>query len=143
MTINGVLAGLVAVTAGCNVFDPGSAILVGLVAGVLVDIAVLFIDKIQIDDPVGAIAVHGINGLFGTIAVGLFASEDGLFFGGGIDLLATQAIGVLVIGSFSFIVTFIIMKIMKRTIGIRVNRSEENAGIDAVSFGVEAYTTFE
>lgn len=143
MTINGVLAGLVAVTAGCNVLDSGSAIIIGLIAGVLVDIAVLFIDKIKIDDPVGAIAVHGVNGLFGTIAVGLFASEDGLFFGGGTELLATQAIGVLVIGSFSFVVTFIIMKIMKKTIGIRVNRSEESAGIDAVSFGVEAYTTFE
>ena len=143
MTINGVLAGLVAVTAGCNIIDSGSAIIIGLIAGVLVDIAVLFIDKIKIDDPVGAIAVHGVNGLFGTIAVGLFASEDGLFFGGGTDLLITQAIGVLVIGSFSFIITFIIMKIMKKTIGIRVNRSEENAGIDAVSFGVEPYTTFE
>ncbi|GAA4955675.1 ammonium transporter [Algibacter agarivorans] len=143
MTINGVLAGLVAVTAGCNVVDSGSAIIIGLIAGVLVDMAVLFIDKKRIDDPVGAIAVHGVNGLFGTIAVGLFASENGLFFGGGTDLLATQAIGVFVIGSFSFVVTFIIMKIMKKTIGIRVNRSEESAGIDAVSFGVEAYTTFE
>ncbi len=143
MTINGVLAGLVAITAGCNVLDPSSAIIVGLIAGTLVDIAVIYIDKIRIDDPVGAIAVHGINGLFGTLAVGLFASEDGLFFGGGIDLLVTQALGVLVIGSFSFIVTFIIMKIMKKTIDIRVNRSEERAGIDAVSFGVEAYTTFE
>ncbi|WP_298556177.1 ammonium transporter [uncultured Algibacter sp.] len=143
MTINGVLAGLVAITAGCNVMDSGSAIIIGLIAGILVDMAVLFIDKTKIDDPVGAIAVHGVNGLFGTIAVGLFASEDGLFFGGGTELLLTQAIGVLVIGSFSFIITFIIMKVMKKTIGIRVNRSEENAGIDAVSFGVEAYTTFE
>lgn len=143
MTINGVLAGLVAVTAGCNVVDSGSAIIIGLIAGVLVDVAVLYIDKIKIDDPVGAIAVHGVNGLFGTVAVGLFAADGGLFFGGGIDLLTTQVIGVLAIGSFSFIVTFIIMKIMKKTIGIRVNRSEETAGIDAVSFGVEAYTTFE
>ncbi|WNH10337.1 ammonium transporter [Thalassobellus suaedae] len=143
MTINGVLAGLVAVTAGCNVLDSGSAIIIGLIAGVLVDVAVIFIDKIKIDDPVGAIAVHGVNGLFGTIAVGLFAADGGLFFGGGADLLITQVIGVLVIGSFSFILTFIIMTILKKTIGIRVNRSEETAGIDAVSFGVEAYTTFE
>ena len=143
MTINGVLAGLVAVTAGCNVFDPGSAIIIGLIAGTLVDIAVIYIDKIRIDDPVGAIAVHGVNGLFGTLAVGLFAAEDGLIFGGGSDLLITQALGVFVIGSFSFVVTYIIMKVMKKTIGIRVNRSEELAGIDAVSFGVEAYTTFE
>lgn len=143
MTINGVLAGLVAITAGCNIVEPGSAIIIGLIAGVLVDIAVIFIDKIKIDDPVGAIAVHGVNGLFGTIAVGFFAIEGGLFYSGDTTLLITQTIGVLVIASFSFIVTFIIMKIMKKTIGIRVNRSEETAGIDAVSFGVEAYTTFE
>lgn len=143
MTINGVLAGLVAVTAGCNVLDPSSAIIIGLVAGVLVDVAVIYIDKMKIDDPVGAIAVHGINGLFGTIAVGLFAVEGGLFFGGGVSLLATQALGVLTIGSFSFLVTYIILKIMKKTIGIRVSQREERAGIDAVSFGVEAYTTFE
>lgn len=143
MTINGVLAGLVAITAGCNVVGPGAAIIIGLIAGVLVDVAVILIDKIKIDDPVGAIAVHGVNGLFGTIAVGFFASEGGLFFGGGASLLLTQFLGVLVIGGFSFIVTYIIMTIMKKTIGIRVNRSEERAGIDAVSFGVEAYTTFE
>ncbi|MFK5972110.1 MAG: ammonium transporter [Flavobacteriaceae bacterium] len=143
MTINGVLAGLVAITAGCNIIEPGSAIIIGLIAGVLVDIAVIYIDKIKIDDPVGAISVHGVNGLFGTLAVGIFAAEDGLFFGGGADLLLTQAIGVLAIGSFSFILTFCIMKLMKKTIGIRVTRSEEIAGIDAVTFGVEAYTTFE
>ena len=143
MAINGVLAGLVAITAGCNVVDANSALIIGAIAGVLVDVAVLFIDKIKIDDPVGAIAVHGVNGLFGAIAVGFFASENGLFFGGGTSLLVTQAIGVLTIGSFSFLVTFIIMKIMQKTIGVRVSRSEENAGIDAVSFGVEAYSTFE
>jgi Amt family ammonium transporter len=143
MTINGVLAGLVAITAGCNVVGPGAAIIIGLIAGVLVDVAVIFIDKIKIDDPVGAIAVHGVNGLFGTVAVGFFASEGGLLFGGGTSLLLTQSLGVLVIGAFSFIVTYIIMTIMKKTIGIRVNKSEERAGIDAVSFGVEAYTTFE
>ena len=143
MAINGVLAGLVAITAGCNVVDSNSAIIIGLVAGVLVDVAVLFFDKIKIDDPVGAIAVHGINGLFGTIAVGLFASENGLFFGGGFDLLATQALGVLVIGSFSFVVTYILMIILKKTVGVRVTPREERAGIDAVSFGVEAYTVFE
>ena len=143
MTINGVLAGLVAITAGCNVVDTNSAIIIGLIAGVLVDIAVLYIDKLKIDDPVGAIAVHGVNGLFGTIAVGLFASENGLFFGGGAELLGTQVLGVLVIGAFSFTLTFIIMKVMQKTIGIRISKQEESAGIDAVSFGVEAYSTFE
>lgn len=143
MTINGVLAGLVAITAGCNVVGPNSAIIIGLIAGVLVDVAVLYIDKMKIDDPVGAIAVHGVNGLFGAIAVGLFATDGGLFFGGGAAMLGTQALGVFVIGTFSFVLTFIIMKIMKSTIGIRISRREEGAGIDAVSFGVEAYSTFE
>ncbi len=143
MTINGVLAGLVAITAGCNVVEPVSAIIIGLIAGVLVDIAVLYIDKLKIDDPVGAIAVHGINGLFGTLAVGLFAADGGLFFGGGVALLGVQTLGVLVIGAFSFTITFILMKLMKKTFGVRISKQEEAVGIDAVSFGVEAYATFE
>ena len=143
MTINGVLAGLVAITAGCNVVGPNSAIIIGLFAGILVDVAVLYIDKMKIDDPVGAIAVHGVNGLFGAIAVGLFATNGGLFFGGGAAMLGIQALGVFVIGTFSFTVTFILMKIMQKTFGIRISKQEESAGIDAVSFGVEAYSTFE
>lgn len=143
MVINGVLAGLVAITAGCNVVDANAAIIIGFIAGVLVDVAVLYIDKIKIDDPVGAIAVHGANGVFGTIAVGLFATEKGLFFGGGTDLLVTQVIGVLVIAGFSFVMTYLILSIIKKTIGIRVSEREETVGIDAVSFGVESYTTFE
>ncbi|TVZ54902.1 ammonium transporter [Lutibacter sp. Hel_I_33_5] len=143
MVINGVLAGLVAITAGCNVVGPNSAIVIGLIAGVLVDVAVICIDKLKIDDPVGAIAVHGVNGLFGALAVGLFATEGGLLFGGGAALLGVQALGVFVIGIFSFTITFIVLKIMKKTIGIRVTAKEERVGIDAVSFGVEAYTTFE
>jgi len=143
MTINGVLAGLVAITAGCNVVGPNAAIIIGLIAGVLVDIAVLYIDKLKIDDPVGAIAVHGVNGFFGALAVGLFATDGGLFFGGGTAMLATQALGVLVIGAFGFVFTFILMKIMQKTMGIRISKVEESAGIDAVSFGVEAYSTFE
>ena len=143
MTINGVLAGLVAITAGCNVVGPNAAIIIGLIAGVLVDIAVLYIDKLKIDDPVGAIAVHGVNGFFGALAVGLFATEGGLFFGGGTTMLVTQALGVLVIGAFGFVLTFILMKIMQKTFGIRISKVEESAGIDAVSFGVEAYSTFE
>ncbi|PQJ72922.1 ammonium transporter [Polaribacter butkevichii] len=143
MTMNGVLAGLVAITAGCNVVDTNAAIIIGLIAGVLVDVAVLYIDKLKIDDPVGAIAVHGVNGLFGALAVGLFATDGGLFFGGGAAMLGVQALGILVIGAFSFTLTYIIMIIMKKTIGIRISKQEESAGIDAVSFGVEAYSTFE
>lgn len=91
----------------------------------------------------GAIAVHGINGLFGTIAVGFFAVEGGLFFGGGSTLLLTQIIGVLTIAIFSFCVTYLIMMILKMTIGIRITKDEEITGIDKVSFGVESYTSNE
>jgi len=140
MVINGILAGLVSITAGCNVVGPMSAILIGFIAGILVDVAVLFFDKMKVDDPVGALAVHGINGLFGTLAVGFFAIEGGLFFGGGLDLLTTQLIGVTIIALFSFSITFIIMKVLKSTVGIRITTEEEEAGIDSVSFGVKSYS---
>jgi Amt family ammonium transporter len=139
MVINGVLAGLVSITAGCNVVGPTSAIIIGAIAGVLVDVAVVFFDKIKVDDPVGAIAVHGVNGLFGTMAVGFFAIEGGLFYGGGISLLITQILGVITIALFSFTVTFIIMKFLKLTIGVRISSEDEEAGIDASSFGVQSY----
>ena len=143
MVINGILAGLVSITAGCNVVNPLSAIIIGLIAGVIVDIAVLFFDRLKVDDPVGAIAVHGINGLFGTVAVGLFAKEKGLFFGGGTSLLSTQIIGVLAIALFSFCLTYLAMRILKMTIGIRITEEEEKKGIDAISFGVNSYTSNE
>ena len=139
MVINGVLAGLVSITAGCNVVGPTSAIIIGAIAGVLVDVAVVFFDKIKVDDPVGAIAVHGVNGLFGTMAVGFFAIEGGLFYGGGISLLVTQILGVITIALFSFTVTFMIMKFLKLTIGVRISSEDEEAGIDASSFGVQSY----
>lgn len=139
MVINGVLAGLVSITAGCNIVGPVSAIIIGLIAGVLVDIAVLYIDKLKVDDPVGAIAVHGINGLFGTVAVGLFAVEGGLLFGGGTALLTTQVIGVVVIAAFSFSLTYLTMLLLKSTVGIRVSKEDEITGIDESTFGVDAY----
>jgi ammonium transporter, Amt family len=143
MVINGVLAGLVAITAGCNVVSHESAIIIGLIAGILVDIAVVNIDRLKIDDPVGAIAVHGVNGFFGTVAVGLFAKEKGLFASGSFEFLGIQLLGVTVIAIFSFVVTFIILSIMKKVSGIRISHKEESAGIDAVEYGVEAYTVFE
>ena len=139
MVINGVLAGLVSITAGCNVVEAGSAIIIGLVAGVLVDIAVLYVDKLKVDDPVGAIAVHGVNGLFGTIAVGLFAIDGGVLFGGGTTLLKTQFLGVFAIAAFAFSLTFITMLLLKRTVGIRITKEEEIAGIDESTFGIDAY----
>jgi Amt family ammonium transporter len=143
MVINGVLAGLVAITAGCNVVSPNSALIIGLVAGTLVDMAVVIIDNFKIDDPVGAIAVHGINGFFGTIAVGLFSEKNGLFITGETGQLIIQFIGVAVISVFSFFITFTIFKLLKATMGIRLSHKAESAGIDAVEFGVESYTTFE
>jgi Amt family ammonium transporter len=143
MVINGVLAGLVAITAGCNVVSPNSALIIGLVAGTLVDMAVVIVDNLKIDDPVGAIAVHGINGFFGTIAVGLFSEKNGLFITGETSQLLIQFIGVAIISVFSFVLTFTIFKILKATMGIRLSHKAESAGIDAVEFGVESYTTFE
>jgi Amt family ammonium transporter len=143
MVINGILAGLVAITAGCNMEEPLTEIINGTVAGVLVDVAVIYVDKLKVDDPVGAVAVHGVNGFFGTLAVGLFAADGGLFFGGGFSLLLTQLIGVITIAVFSFVVTFVLMKLIDKTLGIRVSREEEIAGIDAASFGVESYSTYE
>ena len=143
MVINGVLAGLVAITAGCNVVSPNSALIIGLVAGTLVDMAVVIVDNLKIDDPVGAIAVHGINGFFGTIAVGLFSEKNGLFVTGETSQLIVQFTGVAVISVFSFVLTYTIFKILKATMGIRLSHKAESAGIDAVEFGVESYTTFE
>lgn len=143
MVINGVLAGLVAITAGCNVVSANFAIVIGIFAGFFVDIVVVLIDKLKIDDPVGAIAVHGANGFFGTIAVGVFAEEKGLINGGGTDFLMVQILGVVVISLFSFVLTYAIFFILKKTVGIRIKRREELAGIDAVEFGTESYTTFE
>ena len=143
MVINGVLAGLVAITAGCNVVSHNSAIVIGLIAGILVDVAVVLIDKRHIDDPVGAIAVHGINGTFGTLAVGLFSASNGLFTTGQTQQLGVQALGVATIAAFSFVTSYAIFTILHKTIGIRVTRIEEQAGIDSVEYGVESYATFE
>jgi ammonium transporter, Amt family len=143
MVINGVLAGLVAITAGCNVVSANSAIVIGLIAGVLVDVAVVLIDKRHIDDPVGAIAVHGINGTFGTLAVGLFSASNGLFTTGQTQQLGVQALGIGAIALFSFATSYAIFTILNKTIGIRVSRIEEQAGIDNVEYGVESYATFE
>lgn len=143
MVINGVLAGLVGITAGCNVVSPYSALLIGLVAGVLVDVAVVLIDRMGIDDPVGAIAVHGINGAWGTLAVGLFAMEGGLFTGGGIDQFIVQLTGLVAIIAMSFLLTFVLMTVLKLTIGVRISKEDETAGLDAAEYGLESYTEFE
>jgi ammonium transporter, Amt family len=140
MTLNGVLAGLVAITAGCHAVSPGAAIIIGAIAGVLVVFAVEFFDKVaKIDDPVGAISVHGVCGAFGTLAVGLFATEGGLFNGGGFALLGSQAIGVVSVAAWALGVGLILFLTLKYTIGLRVSKKEEENGLDYYEHGEKAY----
>lgn len=140
MTINGVLAGLVAITAGTAYVTPLSAVVIGTVAGLLVVLAVPFFDKLKADDPVGAIAVHGVCGSFGTLAVGLFAEQGGLFYGGGLHLLGIQALGLLVVSLWGFSTTYLTFQLIKNTCGIRVTADEEIEGLDMVEHGIPAYS---
>lgn len=143
LTLNGALAGLVGITAGANVISFLGSITVGVISGVLMMFAVEFIDqKLKIDDPVGAISVHGVCGIFGTIAIGLFGATDtvkGLFHGGGLSLLGTQTLGVLIAGSTAAVLSFITFKIIKSTVGLRVEEHEELHGLDTMEHGISAY----
>ncbi|MEB3274850.1 MAG: ammonium transporter [Prochlorothrix sp.] len=142
MTINGILAGLVAITAGCAAVGIGSAFVMGLVGGVLVVFAVYTFDSLKIDDPVGATSVHLVNGIWGTIAVGLFAKEGGLFLGGGIKLLTAQITGVLAYGVWTVITTTIVWFALQAVLGIRVETEEEKMGLDVAEHDMEAYSGF-
>ncbi len=146
MTLNGALAGLVSITAGCAYVSLVSAVIIGSIAGILVVIAVEVIDKFRADDPVGAIAVHGVCGSFGALAVGLFASKavnpsgaDGLFAGGGLHLLGVQALGLVTVSVWAFGATFIVFKVLKATVGIRISADEEIEGTDLSEHGMRAY----
>ncbi|MDF3820070.1 ammonium transporter [Leptospira sp. 96542] len=139
LTLNGGLAGLVAITAPCDNVSITGAVVIGLVAGFLVVISVLFFDKLKIDDPVGAVSVHGVCGAWGTLSVGFFNLETGLFYGGGFDQLVAQAIGVGVAFVWAFGVSFLVFWILKLTIGIRVSEEEELLGLDILEHGNEAY----
>jgi len=140
MTLNGVLAGLVAITAGCDVVSAEGAVIIGFIAGVIVVFAVEFFDNVlKIDDPVGAVSVHGINGAFGTLAVGLFATEGGLFYGGGAGMLVSQAIGVAAVAAWGLGLGFILFYTIKKTIGLRVTAKEEENGLDYYEHGEKAY----
>lgn len=147
MTLNGSLAGLVAVTAGCDLVTPVGAIIIGSIAGILVVFGVELLDKVlKIDDPVGAVGVHCCNGVFGTIAVGLFAASGdslGLFYGGGFNLLGVQLIGVLALAIWTLGTTFIMFKVMNVTIGLRVSAEEEIEGLDLTEHGIESCSDFE
>jgi Amt family ammonium transporter len=150
MIINGLLAGLVAVTASCAYINVPSAAVIGAIGGILVVFAVGYFDRLRIDDPVGAISVHLVNGVWGTLAVGLFAEGDrfykggplGLFFGGGFAQLETQLLGTLAVGGFTVIASILIWFALKYTLGIRVSLEEETLGLDISEHGMEAYAGF-
>ncbi|MGN1432795.1 MAG: ammonium transporter [Ruminococcus sp.] len=150
MSLNGSLAGLVAITAPCADVDALGAAIIGLVAGILVVVAVEFIDiKLKIDDPVGAVAVHGVNGMWGTLSVGLFATGNGqdgitgLFYGGGFAQLGIQAIGVLAVAAWTIVTMVIVFQVIKHTVGLRVTKDEEMKGLDVTEHGlVNAYADF-
>ncbi len=130
MAMNGGLAGLVAITAGCAFVTPLSAILIGAVAGVVVNVAFPLVERWRVDDPVGAVAVHGCGGAWGVLAVGLFATRGGLFEGGGLHLLGVQALGLVALSAWAFGTTWLCFKLLAATVGIRVPASVEEAGLD-------------
>lgn len=150
MSLNGALAGLVGITAGCAFVSPISAVIIGLLAGIIVVLSVELLDKVfHIDDPVGAISVHGICGAFGTLAVGLFgetafgAGANGLFFGGGFTLLGIQAVGVVSVFGWVAVTAGILFAILKLTTGLRVKPEEELMGLDIGEHGIESYSGFQ
>ena len=149
MTFNAALAGLVAITAGCDCVTPVGAFFIGAVAGILVVLSVEFFDNIaKIDDPVGAISVHMVNGMWGTIAVGLFSNGGdgvaaGLFYGGGLSQLGIQLLGIVTVAAYVLVVMFIIFKLIDKTVGLRVPAEVEIDGLDVHEHGlVSAYAGF-
>lgn len=144
MTLNGVLAGLVAITAGCDVVSPVGAAIIGIVAAFVVVFGIEFIDKVlKIDDPVGAIGVHGLCGAAGTILTGLFALDGGVFYGGGFRFFGIQVLGVVSVIAWVAITMTIVFFIIKKTIGLRVSASEEIAGLDSEEHGLaSSYADF-
>ncbi|MBM3858148.1 MAG: ammonium transporter [Verrucomicrobia bacterium] len=150
MIANGCLAGLVAITAPCAFVSAPASLVIGLIAGVLVVLAVIGFDKARLDDPVGALSVHLVNGIWGTLAVGLFAKNsvqpgtagNGLFNGGGLTLLVNQFIGVVAVGAFTFIGALVVWFALKKIMGIRVTPEEETEGLDIGEHGNESYPDF-
>lgn len=140
LTLNGVLAGLVAITAGCDAVSPVSALIIGILAGILMVFSVEFIDRIlKIDDPVGASSVHGVCGVFGTLMVGLFSTSEGLFYGHGWSFLGAQAFGTVTVGAWAFVMGFIIFKSIDKFFGLRVSKRIEEEGLDIYEHGETAY----
>jgi len=144
MALNGALAGLVSITAPCDAVSPISAIIIGMIGGALVVFSVLFIDrKLKVDDPVGAVSVHGVCGLWGTLSVGLFNMETGLFCGGGLKQLSVQALGAGAAFAWAFGLGLVLFYGITATIGLRVTAEEEAKGLDIGEHGMEAYAGFQ
>ena len=144
MALNGALAGLVSITAPCDGVTPMGAILIGIVGGVLVVFSVMFIDRVlKVDDPVGAVSVHGVCGVWGTLATGLFNMESGLFYGGGLKQLGVQALGAGAAFVWAFGLGLILFYAISKTIGLRVAPEEELKGLDIGEHGMEAYSGFQ
>ena len=137
MSLNGALAGLVGITAGCANVTPGSAVIIGAVAGILVVFSVLFFDKIKIDDPVGAVSVHGVNGAWGTLAAGIFNIG-----GTSLKIISVQCIGILACFVWTFATAYILFKVINATMGLRVSEEEELEGLDSTEHGGHAYPDF-
>ena len=136
MFMNGVLGGLVGITAGADQMSPMDAVLIGIIAGVIIVLGVALIDKLKLDDPVGAVAVHLICGIWGTLAVGIFGAMASL------DQFLIQLMGVGVVGAFSVVTSGIILLIIKYTFGLRVEAEEESKGLDLAEHGMDAYADF-
>ncbi len=142
MALNGALAGLVGITAGCDGVSIMGSVIIGFIAGTIVVFSVMFFDKIKIDDPVGALSVHLVNGIWGTLAVGLFNTESGLLYGGGISQLIIQVIGIVSIGAYVAIISTVLWLVIKAVMGLRVSSEEEYEGLDVGEHGMEAYPDF-
>ncbi|GAE46137.1 ammonium transporter [Mesobacillus boroniphilus JCM 21738] len=147
MMLNGALAGLVAITASCAFVDTWASVVIGLIAGILVFYSIRFFESRKIDDPIFALSVHGTAGVWGTLSTGFFATPElatvgnpGLFYGGGLEQLGVQALGVVASGAFAFIASFIILSIIKVTMkGLRVTEEEEIIGLDISEHGSYGY----
>ncbi|UCC25872.1 MAG: ammonium transporter [Gemmatimonadales bacterium] len=149
LALNGALAGLVAITAPCAAVGPGAALFIGAIAGVLCIYGIAWIDALRVDDPVGAVAVHGLCGVFGTLAVGLWgreaygASADGLFMGGGFGALGVQMLGVVAALGFTAVAMWIVFKAIDSVLGLRVSHETELRGLDIDEHGIESYAGFQ
>ncbi len=140
LTMNGALAGLVAITASCAYISISSSIITGVIAGILMFFAIPFLDRIHVNDPVGALPVHLVNGIWGTLAVGLFHETNGLFFGGGWDQLGVQSLGIISVAGWVVGTTALLFLGIKHTVGFRVSEKEELEGLDLTEHGVRAYS---